>query len=33
MTQIRMKFSKIIKDYETASIIEEHKYDNMVGLV
>jgi DNA-binding Lrp family transcriptional regulator len=33
MTQIRMKFSKIIKEYETASIIQEYKYDCMVGLV
>lgn len=29
----RMKFSKIIKEYETASIIEEHKYDYMVDLI
>ena len=33
MTQIRMKFSGIIKDYDTASIIQEHKYDYMVDLV
>lgn len=33
MTQIRMKFSKIIKEYETASIIQEYKYDYMIGLV
>ncbi|MBU0727669.1 winged helix-turn-helix transcriptional regulator [Patescibacteria group bacterium] len=33
ITKIRMKFSKIIKDYETASIIQEYKYDYMVGLV
>lgn len=33
MSQIRMKFSGIIKDYETASIIQEHTYDCMVGLV
>ena len=33
ITQIRMKFSKIIKEYESASIIEELKYDYMVDLV
>ncbi|MBU0459699.1 MAG: Lrp/AsnC family transcriptional regulator [Nanoarchaeota archaeon] len=33
MTQIRMKFSKIIKEYETASIIQEYKYDYMVDLI
>ena len=33
MTQIRMKFSKIIKEYETASIIQEYKYDHMVDLI
>lgn len=33
ISEIRMKFSKIIKDYETASIIEEHKYDYMVDLI
>lgn len=33
MRDIRMKFSSIIKDYETASIIEEYKYDNMLELV
>jgi Lrp/AsnC family transcriptional regulator, leucine-responsive regulatory protein len=33
ITNIRMKFSKIIKEYETASIIEELKYDYMVDLV
>ncbi|MBI4163038.1 MAG: AsnC family transcriptional regulator [Candidatus Aenigmarchaeota archaeon] len=33
ITQIRMKFSDIIKEYDTASIIEEHKYDYMVDLI
>lgn len=33
MTEIRMKFSGIIKEYETASIIQEHKYDYMVDLL
>lgn len=33
ITQIRMKFSKIIKEYETASIIQEYKYDYMVDLI
>jgi DNA-binding Lrp family transcriptional regulator len=33
MTAIRMKFSKIIKDYDTASIIEEYKYDYMIDLI
>ena len=33
ITEIRMKFSSIIKDYETASIIQEHKYDYMVDLI
>ncbi len=33
MSQIRMKFSKIIKEYETASIIQEYKYDYMVDLI
>lgn len=33
MGQIRMKFSKIIKEYETASIIQEYKYDCMVDLI
>ena len=33
ITQIRMKFSDIIKEYETASIIQEHKYDHMVNLI
>jgi len=31
--EIRMKFPKIIKEYETASIIQEHKYDYMVELI
>ena len=30
---IRMKFSRIIKDYDSASIIQEYKFDNMVGLI
>jgi len=33
MTKIRRKFSKIIKDYDSASIIKEYKYDNMVNLI
>jgi len=33
ITEIRMKFSKIIKDYETASIIQEYKYDCMIDLI
>jgi Lrp/AsnC family transcriptional regulator, leucine-responsive regulatory protein len=33
ITEIRMKFSHIIKDYQTASIIEELKYDDMVELI
>ncbi len=33
LTEIRRKFSKIIKDYEVSSIIEEIKYDHMVDLV
>ena len=33
MTEIRMKFSKIIKEYDSSSIIKEYKYDDMVGLV
>ena len=33
MTEIRMKFSKIIKEYDASSIIQEYKYDDMVGLV
>ena len=30
---IRVKFSDIIKEYETSSIIQEHKYDHMVDLI
>ena len=30
---IRMKFSDIIKEYETSSIIQEYKYDYMVDLL
>lgn len=33
ITRIRMKFSDIIRDYETSSIIQEHKYDYMVDLI
>ncbi len=33
VTQIRLKFSDIIKEYESSSIIQEYKYDYMVGLV
>ena len=33
MQSIRMKFSEIIKEYETSSIIQEYKYDNMVDLI
>ena len=33
LTQIRMKFSNIIKEYDSASIIQEYKFDYMVGLV
>ena len=33
LTEIRMKFSNIIKEYETSSIVEEYKYDNMVELI
>ena len=31
--QIRMKFSDIVKDYETSPIIQEYKYDCMVDLI
>ena len=31
--EIRMKFPKILKDYESASIIQEYKYDAMAGLI
>lgn len=33
MLQIRMKFSDIIKEYETSPIIQEYKYDYMVDLI
>jgi len=33
MREIRREFSKIIKDYETASIIQEYKYDYLVDLI
>ncbi len=33
MTELRMRFSEIIKDYDTAPIIQEYKYDAMVGLI
>ncbi|MBT3297707.1 Lrp/AsnC family transcriptional regulator [archaeon] len=33
MWNIRKKYSKIIKEYDSASIIKEHKYDYMVDLV
>jgi len=33
MTEIRMKFSGLIRDYEASSIIEEYKYDQMSGLI
>lgn len=33
LTEMRRKFSKIIKSYETSSIIQEHKYDYMVELI
>ena len=33
MQSIRMKFSDIIKEYETSSIIQEYKYDYMVDLI
>ncbi len=33
LSTIRTKFSEIIKDYETSSIIQEYKYDNMVELI
>jgi Transcriptional regulators len=31
--EIRMKFSRIIKEYDTASIIQEHKFDYLVDLI
>ena len=30
---IRMKFSDIIKEYDTSAIIQEYKYDHMVDLI
>lgn len=33
LSKIRMNFSDIIKEYETSSIIQEHKYDYMVDLI
>ena len=33
LTGIRINFSDIVKDYETASIIQEIKYDYMVDLI
>jgi len=33
ITQIRYKFSKIIKEYEVASIVEEYKFDSVYELV
>lgn len=33
LVDIRMKFSSTIKDYNTSSIIEEIKYDDMVELI
>ena len=30
---VRMKFSEVIKEYETSSIIQEYKYDYMVDLI
>ena len=33
MTQIRTKFSKIIKEYDSSSIIQEYKFDYMVDLI
>lgn len=33
LVKIRMNFSAIIKDYQTASIIDEIKYDDMVELI
>lgn len=33
ITQIRIKFSDIIRDYDTSSIIQEVKYDYMAELV
>lgn len=33
LQSLRMKFSNIVKEYENSSIIQEYKYDDMVGLV
>ena len=33
MTELRMKFSKIIKEYDTSSIIQEYKFDSMAELI
>lgn len=33
LSQIRMKFPKIIKEYESSPIIREYKYDYMVDLI
>ncbi len=33
MTQIRVNYSDLIKDYESSSIIQEYKYDDMTGLI
>jgi Lrp/AsnC family transcriptional regulator, leucine-responsive regulatory protein len=33
MRSIRVKFSNIIKDYETSSVIQEYKYDFMYDLI
>ncbi len=33
ITQIRYKFSKIIKEYEVASIVEEYKFDSVYELI
>jgi len=33
LKEIRRKFSKIIKDYETMPVIQEYKYDYLVDLI
>ena len=33
LTEIRTKFPELVNDYDTASIIEEYKYDYMVELI
>jgi DNA-binding Lrp family transcriptional regulator len=33
MREMRLRFSAIIKDYETSSVIQEYKYDFMYQLV